>query len=184
MAYNVPRPKVKKEDLIPKQSKNNKQLIEEPKINDNNQLSFSLKQFKIGSINIKNEFNNHFRSPAEAKKYFIDILQLLVDISNYKTSDFSNGRFIDQKHLHKIGNEQLEILKKVLREYQYNEFFIDDLVAGERVYQISKSKSGGRLIFELVGSVIYPLFIDPNHHIYSNDRFIKETYSYKYNFAQ
>ena len=149
--------------------------------NDNSLITISLKKFKNNSININKEFNNHFKNQNEGVDFFNDMILLLKTLTEKTVSVFSDRTFLDRQHIHKISNDKLCLLEKILKKYQLNQQSINEIIDGQKVYQIAKDKSGGRLIFELNDNVIYPLFIDPNHHLYPIKQYFEETFDYKYN---
>lgn len=141
----------------------------------NEELTFTFSKFKSNCINIKNTFNNYFKSDKDYhEKMTAFVNQGLSQLSNIKGSDFFNSK-VGNLHIHSLSDKK-EILNKIFTAYEFPEKTIADFNEGESIYQleIPSEHSETRVVFERIGSnLISFLFFDTNHHIYANNKLIK-----------
>lgn len=145
---------------------------------------FSFVKFKMNSINIDGKFNNFYKNEQEYIKQISTILGMaLPSFSNENIDDLKKDKAKKKIiHFHKIQESKREILEKILREYEFNDKIIDDIIYGSDVYQFEFMYVNGscRAVVEIIDGIIYPLFMDTNHHIYFDKDLVKEANSLYY----
>lgn len=134
-------------------------------------IVFSFIDFHLKPINIKNQFNNHFKDQND---YLIKMTNLLTYCFNFFSNEsvFSITTTKTQKtvHFHQIKPTKHALIKAILEEYQFNEEKISSILEGANIYQFESPNLNGslRIVGELIGNTFSVLFIDVNHHIYLN----------------
>ena len=146
---------------------------------------FTFSNFKMKAVNIKGSFNNHFKSKEEYTRVLtIFLAKGLPFCSNESSnilSDITKGKNL---HFHRIKGKD-EVLRKIFKEYNFREQFIDELLEGDCLYQFEIPYLNGspRVIFQKIENIISVLFIDTNHHIYSNKQKQKASHSFGYKYC-
>lgn len=136
-------------------------------------LIFTFANFNSSSISIDG-FNNYYANEKDfTKKISVLFGKALPLLSKEKLSIFSDLNKMDQLHLHLIKGKE-KILREILKEYQYNEQVIEEIVGGNDIYQFEVPYENGasRVVFQKIDNLISFLFLDPNHHIYLNRKFV------------
>ena len=148
-------------------------------------LLFTFSNFKMNPINIDGVFNNFFGSQEEyIQKITILIEKALPLLSNEKYSLFNDLSKAKNMHLHRLHGKE-DILRQIFTEYRYNETAIDSFIEGAEIYQLEVPFANGatRIVFERIDNLISFLFLDPNHHIYMNRKFVDDNHSLFYEFC-
>lgn len=147
-------------------------------------VSVSFSEFRLDPVCVRGKFNNHFKDDAHIKAVVSEILgRALPKITSCKFSEIrEGGRESSGLHFHSIDGQHQEIVEDVLGEYGYSKQSIEQLLEGGSLFQIV----GGfghtypaRIVCHKIGNVLYPLFLDTNHHIYLNKKFVRESLFYE-----
>ncbi len=158
------------------------QNTQSPRINVQNkhddkqdgQLVFSFNKFRLKPICIEREFNNYYKDEDQfVDKISIFIGKALPLLSQERETLFmgKEKEKVEALHLHKVINKR-EAIEEILKAYSFSEDEIDNIFEGEEVYQLEVPYINGatRVVFQRIDNKISFLFMDPNHHLYFNDR--------------
>ena len=154
-------------------------------IDKNLQIEFTFADFKLLPINLEKEFNNFFKDEEEyMRKITIIFGYALPLLSKENVGIFTDKAKMKRLHMHKIGNKN-DILEKILKEYKFSNATIDNMIEGENIYQLEVPYENGatRIVFQKLDNIISFLFLDPNHHIYFNEKKVSESGSLFYEFC-
>lgn len=152
--------------------------------NISDKIVFTFENFELKPIKINGEFNNHFK---DEKHYLKNITQLiskaLPEISREPLSELLGGNKSTAFRFHKI-NKNIDGVCKILKEYSYPDYLIEDIISGNQLYQIvlKKGVNAPRLIVRRVDNIFSVLFLDTNHHIYYNQEQVKIDNNLSYEF--
>lgn len=148
-------------------------------------LLFTFSKFRFFPINLKDNFNNYFEDSEEYIRKTTNLLGLALPmLSNERLSIFNDLSKAKSLHIHTLDGKE-EILKAIFEEYHYSEQEIDDFLEGKQIYQLEVPYENGatRVVFEKIGNLLSFLFLDPNHHIYMNRRYVESNQSLFYEFC-
>ena len=149
---------------------------------ENLSINFSL--FKLDPICIKGEFNNHFKDESHFHAIATSILgKILPKITSHKFSEVCEGGIEgDEIHFHPVDESHQEIVRDILTEYGYKKPRIDQMLEGSDIFQFSATTGhtyAARVVCHKIDNVLYLLFLDTNHHIYMNQKYVKESLFYE-----
>lgn len=147
-------------------------------------LLFTFSDFKMAPISIE-DFNNFYSNQEEyLRKLSVFIGKALPLLSNEKMSIFSDRAKMNSLHLHPVHGKD-DILRKIFEKYQFNSKAIDNILEGASIYQFEVPYENGasRVVFQRIDNLVSFLFLDPNHHIYLNRKFVDENGSLFYEFC-
>ena len=151
-------------------------------------IVLSFKLFHGNSIRV-NDFNNYYENQNAAHKTVSDLVQIFNNISRETTKSIFSKDKRKQLHLNPMDdNESIKIIEEVLiKGYGFPKQTIAEF--DREYFEIIANGDGGRLIFIMSGNLVMPLFIDPNHLIYSKvskNTKKKKNYSYPgfFNYTQ
>lgn len=147
-------------------------------------LTLSFSKFKIQPISIKNEFNNHFKDEQHFSKVMAAFLgTILPNITSYKYNDIREGGSQNKTiHFHTMDDKHMKLVYKVLEAYGYSRSKIIQMEEGGALFSFSASlghNCPARVVCHKIDNVIYLLFFDTNHHIYFNEKYVKESLFYE-----
>ncbi|WP_065581170.1 hypothetical protein [Staphylococcus hominis] len=152
---------------------NNKSLKDEFKIiiQDQNWL----RSCSLNNEKFTNKYNN-FESMAKTLTKVVSIL--ILDMQKHGFDIFNKQGIFHQRktHCHTIDDSKIDKIKKILKElYNYElDIFSDD---EKKLWQYGIT-SGERLIcvYDQANNFVYPLFIDPFHLIYPDEKHNQNDY--------
>ena len=153
--------------------KNNGQL------NTEAPLLFSFSNFKLSSINIEGVFNNHYKSEEEYIRKVSTLLGKALPLLSHENYNlFNDVAKSNSLHLHKLSGKE-DILRRIFQAYQFTDNAIDSFLDGGEIYQLEVPYENGamRVVFERIDNLISFLFLDPNHHIYMNQKLVNQANS-------
>lgn len=148
-------------------------------------LIFTFSNFKFFPINIDGIFNNYFENENEyIRKVSVLIGKALPLLSREQYSLFNDPSKTNNLHLHKLHGKE-DILKQIFQEYQYSEDAINNFIEGAEIYQLEVPFENGstRIVFERIDNLISFLFLDPNHHVYMNQKLVDQANSLFYEYC-
>jgi len=148
-------------------------------------LLFTFSNFKMSPINIDGVFNNYFGDETEyIRKVTILFEKALPLLSNEKYSLFNDPSKTEALHLHQLHGKE-DILQKIFSAYHFGEHAINNFIEGAEIYQLEVPYENGatRIVFERIDNLISFLFLDPNHHIYMNRKYVEQNHSLFYDFC-
>ncbi|MCI8732149.1 MAG: hypothetical protein HFH57_13690 [Lachnospiraceae bacterium] len=148
-------------------------------------LLFTFSNFKMSPINIDGVFNNYFGDETEyIRKVTILFEKALPLLSNEKYSLFNDPSKTEALHLHQLHGKE-DILQKIFTAYHFGEQAINNFIEGAEIYQLEVPYENGatRIVFERIDNLISFLFLDPNHHIYMNRKYVEQNHSLFYDFC-
>lgn len=170
----VVAPKKSPRRLIPK--------IKQP--DQNRPLNVNFSKFKIKPICITGRFNNHFKNYEHFNHIVVGFLgTVLPKITSHTYSEICEGGSENRiLHFHTIDDQHREIVREILKAYNFKEFEIDQMMEGDDLFNLSAilgHSYPARLVCHKIENVLYFLFLDTNHHIYMNTKFTEETLFYE-----
>lgn len=130
-------------------------------------------------------FNNFFSDEDEyVRKITALVEKALPLLSNEQYSLFNDISKSKALHLHKLRGKN-DILRLIFEKYQFNENTINNFIEGAELYQLEVPFENGatRVVFERIGNLISFLFLDPNHHIYMNQKLVNRSNSLFYEYC-
>lgn len=148
-------------------------------------LLFTFSNFKFFPINIDGVFNNFFETEEECtRKISILMGKALPLLSNENYSLFNDVSKANNMHIHRLHGKE-DILKQIFKEYQFNDDAINNFIEGAEIYQLEVPFENGatRVVFERIDNLISFLFLDPNHHIYMNQKLVDRANSLFYEYC-
>jgi len=170
---------------IPVLTKNQGSLIPKPnekitKIEDSIYVDFRF--FKAKSISINGTFNNHFRNGDDASRDLYNFLgEVLPKVCSESFISLSNNES-KALHFHKIDVKHQDIVKKIMKSYEYSDNYIAQ-VLGDNLFEFKASfdaHSPARVVAYKSDNILFPLFLDSNHHIYMNESKMGDSLFYEY----
>ncbi len=179
MEYNISNPIKPKNNKM--QDSKNESL---DKLNEKDTILFTFGDFKVTPIKIDREFNNHFKDEKDYIDRIGSVFEFFTTVSNYKKEDFIGNRTMQRQfHFHPI--EKSDTIKSILEEYGFNSRKIEEIISGQRLYQLSleAKRSSVRIVVEWTENIFSPLFIDTNHHIYINEKITKDEKTLTYDYC-
>lgn len=148
-------------------------------------LLFTFSNFKSYPINIDGVFNNYFSNEDEyIRKITILFGEALPLLSNENYNIFNDLSKTKQMHIHQLHGKE-DILKQIFKKYNYSTEAINNFMEGSEIYQLEVPFENGstRIIFQRIDNLISFLFLDPNHHIYMNKKFVNQNHSLFYEYC-
>lgn len=129
-------------------------------------IALSFKLFCGNSIRV-NDFNNYYENQGAAHKTVSDLMHIFNSILKETTKSVFAKDKKRQLHLNQMDdNKSIEIIEEVLSKgYGFHKQTIAEF--DREYFEIIANGDGGRLIFVMSENLVIPLFIDPNHLIYS-----------------
>ncbi len=145
-------------------------------------ITFTFREFRKDCIHIPGVFNNYVLDEADfSGKLSSFVFFALPLFSQHCYRDLLDRSMGDQLHFHQIRDDQLDVVKQILKAYHFRDERIDSIVEGNCLYQFSSElNTGMRVVAEKRGSLFSVLFFDANHHIYMNKALTQESGSLFY----
>lgn len=150
----------------PKIQKGGSSFVAPGKEQEESDITLSFKLFNSKSIKL-DDFNNYYENQNAAHKAVSDLLHVLNDISRETTKTIFQKGKKRQLHLNRMDDENsIRMIEKILLEgYGLPEQMIAEF--DREYFEIVANGDGGRLIFVMSDHLMIPLFLDPNHLVYS-----------------
>ena len=147
-------------------------------------LSVSFSKFKLDPICLKGRFNNHFKDNQQYISIMTSLLKVILPkITSHSYSEIGAGSNEGrQLHFHTIDDKHRTIVREVLEEYNFSDISIEQMFEGNNIYEFSASFGhvyAARIVCHKVGNILYFLFIDTNHHIYIDEKYVRESMFYE-----
>ena len=173
-AYKIPRPSTPSSGNIA-----NKVHF----IQDDSLLNINFSKFKLDPISISG-FNNHFKNTEHTYSVAINLLgKTLPIITSHRYTEIGPGSpDASGLHFHALGKDEQALVREVLCEYGYNKPSIEQMLEGNALFQFSGTMGHVypvRIFCHKLKNTLYLLFLDTNHHIYMNDKYVKESLFYE-----
>ena len=171
--------------VIPPSKQNIKGISDKISVPENpDTLSVSFSKFKLNPICLRGKFNNHFKDNQQ----YISIVTSLLSVVLPKITSHSYGEVCEgsnegrQLHFHTIDDKHRKIVREILKEYNFSDIIVDQMFEGNNIYEFSAVFGhiyAARIVCHKVGNVLYFLFIDTNHHIYIDEKYVRESMFYE-----
>lgn len=149
-----------------------------------NKLDANFEYFKLSPLKINNSFSNYFKDInhfSEIASEFLGII--LPKITSHTYNQICEGSQESKiLHFHVIDKDHREIIFEILKKYGFNKEAIEQMMEGKDLVSFSATlghRHAARAICHKVGNTLYFLFLDTNHHIYMNDKYLRETLFYE-----
>lgn len=148
-------------------------------------ISFSFSHFILDPVMIPNIFNNHFKN----EEHLITVLtsfigKILPKITSCKIQELlSSSLESNQLHFHTVDSDHKSIIAKVLCEYGYKQHQLEQMMEGNDIIMFAINLGHiypARIVCQKIGNELFPLFFDTNHHIYMNEKYVKESFFYEH----
>lgn len=182
----------KNSKYIPKQKGNSKSKptlpVQQVPDDASNNIRLSFDRFYLYSVCDKSLlFNNYYRDSDHLLLVLVGFINgFMKEMSSISRTEFlANIAKKNQMHIHKITNKNIEKVEKLLGLYDMPSALITQWVEGEHIYQVEAKSdiSAARVVCTLADRLLYPLFLDVNHHVYFNNDKTKEAGSMDYHFC-
>ena len=149
-----------------------------------NRLIADFSKFKLSPICLRGEFNNHFKDQQHFCTVAAEFLgKILPKISSHTYSEIcegsQEGRIL---HFHAIDKSHQLIVQRILSEYGFPKTTIEQMTEGKDVFEFSAALGhtyAARVVCHKDENILYFLFLDTNHHIYINERYVNESLFYE-----
>ena len=147
-------------------------------------LSVNFSKFSLKPVCLRGKFNNHFKDNEHFRAVAASILGKtlpMVTAHNFKElcEGGTDGNVI---HFHSIDKDHQKIIREILKEYGYNNSAIDQILEGNDLFQFSGITGHTyvtRVVCHKIDNILYLLFLDTNHHIYMNEKYVEESLFYE-----
>ena len=141
-------------------------------------------KFRISPICLRDEFNNHFKDQQHFCTVAAEFLgKILPKISSHTYSEICEGSQEGRTlHFHAIDKSHLLIVQRILSKYGFPKTTIDQMTEGKDIFEFSAALGhtyAARVVCHKDENVLYFLFFDTNHHIYINERYVRESLFYE-----
>ncbi len=146
-------------------------------------LNFS--KFKLFPINLREEFNNFFKDIdhfAAVASNFLGIIVPKINTLSYNEicDGTQEGKGL---HFHTIHQSHYQLIRNILIQYGYAISEIEQILEGNSLFEFVASQGhiyAARVVCYKVENVLFLLFFDTNHHIYLEQRRVKDSFFYEY----
>lgn len=170
----VAKPNFRSKNLIGEQS---------PPVESGN-LTISFSKFNLDPVCLRGKFNNCFKDQEHFCAVATSILgKALPKVSSHKYSELCEGGTEGSGiHFHIIDKDHQRLVRDVLEAYGYKAFEIDQIFEGKDLIQFSGTLGHvypTRVVCHKVRNTLYLLFLDTNHHIYMNEKYVEESLFYE-----
>lgn len=149
-----------------------------------NSLIVNFSKLKLTPVCIKGKFNNHFKDDqhfASVTASFLGVVLPKITSHTYKEicEGGSEGRVL---HYHPVDEAHRKTVREILEEYHFPAHVIEQMFEGNDIVEFSASLGhvyAARIVCHKVKNVLHPLFFDTNHHIYLNEKYVRESMFYE-----
>lgn len=176
----------KKQIIGPALTPGNKTIAEKISVSEqSNNIIVSFSKFNINPICLQDTFNNHFKDYEHFGNVVFNFLgTILPKITSHSYTEICEGSLESKVlHFHSVDEEHRKIVREILEKYGFSPYTIDQMFEGNDIIEFAASLGHiypARVVCHKVKNVFYLLFFDTNHHIYINERFIKESMFYEH----
>lgn len=148
-----------------------------------NKLIVNFSKLKLTPICIKGRFNNHFKDNehfATVTAGFLGVILPKIASHTYEEicDGGAEGRVL---HYHTVDEAHRTAVREVLEEYHFPAHMIEQMFEGNDIVEFAASLGhvyAARIVCHKVNNVLHPLFFDTNHHIYLNEKYVRESMFY------
>lgn len=148
-------------------------------------ITFDFSKFQIKPVKAK-DYNGFYRDNESIRMVLCGLLgQILPKLSSTRMTQLVSGdRDIDVLHFHPIDEQHLNIVIDILIAYGFAKEDISQMCEGNDLICFSAvlgHVNPARVVCHKLNDigVLQVLFIDVNHHIYINDRYVKDSIFYE-----
>ena len=147
-------------------------------------LSISFSKFKLQPICVDGEFNNYFKDDTHFQTVASSVFGIILcEITSHTYKELCEGGTSGSNlHFHSIDAEHLQIVRRILEAYGHKKQTIDQMLEGNSIFQFSGIMGhtyATRIVCHKIDNILYLLFLDTNHHIYINEKYIRESLFYE-----
>lgn len=147
-------------------------------------LTVSFSKFKLDPICINGKFNNHFKDQQQFNNIAANFLGVILPkITSHTYKEICEGTYEGRMlHFHTIDEEHRKLVREILKEYHFVDYKIEQMFEGNNIFECSATLghvNAARMVFHKVDDTLYPLFLDTNHHIYFNEKYVRESLFYE-----
>lgn len=149
-----------------------------------NNIIVNFSKLKLTPVCLSGKFNNHFKDEQHFGSVVANFLgTILPKITSHTYNEIGNGGPEGQVlHFHTIDDEHRVTVREILEEYHYPSYNIDQMFEGNDMIEFSASlghKHAARIVCHRVENVLFLLFFDTNHHIYLNEKYVRDSMFYE-----
>lgn len=147
-------------------------------------LSINFEKFNLRPICLKGQFNNHFKDQQHFSNVMSNLLgTILPMITSHPYTEIcegtNDGRIL---HFHTIDKPHQKMVRDVLTEYGFSSTIIDQMLEGNDLFGFSASLGHvypARIVCHKIDDLLFLLFLDTNHHIYMNEKYVRDSLFYE-----
>lgn len=148
-------------------------------------LTVSFSMFQLEPVSINGKFNNHFKDEQQFNNIVANFLGIVLPkITSHTYKEICEGTYEGRiLHFHTIDDEHRRMVREVLKEYHFADYKIDQMFEGNNIFECVASLghiNAARIVCHKVDDTLYPLFWDTNHHIYFNEKYVRESLFYEH----
>lgn len=175
----------KKQIVPPRLNKESNSISDRIKrTKENNRLMVNFEKFNLTPICIRGRFNNYFKNTQHFSDIAADFLgKILPKITSHTYKEICEGSQEGRVlHFHTIDKKHQELVCDVLKEYGFSQQTIEQMSEGNDLFDFSATLGhihAARVVCHKVDNILYFLFLDTNHHIYMNEKYVKESLFYE-----
>ncbi|MBE6891771.1 MAG: hypothetical protein E7481_07080 [Ruminococcaceae bacterium] len=149
-----------------------------------NNLIVNFSKLQLKPVCIKGKFNNHFKND----QHFSSVAASFLGVVLPKITSHSYKELLDSSpeakvlHYHTVDEAHRENVREVLEEYHFPTYAIEQMLERNNIVEFSASLghiNPARIVCHKVNNVLLPLFFDTNHHIYLNEKYVKDSMFYE-----
>lgn len=85
-------------------------------------------------------------------------------------------------HFHTIDEAHRKIVCEILKEYHFSDRTIEQMFEGDNIFEFTATLGhtlAARIVCHKFENILYFLFFDTNHHVYMNEKYVKESLFYE-----
>lgn len=147
-------------------------------------LVVNFERFKLDPICLRGKFNNHFKD----SQHFCDVTAaflglVLPKITSHTFKEICEGSLEGRMlHFHTVDEGHRQLVREILEEYHFSGNKLDQMLEGNNIFEFSATLGhihAARIVCHKYENVLNLLFFDTNHHIYINEKYVKESLFYE-----
>lgn len=168
--------------VVPDNNGNQIPKVQVPSKSDVLNVNFS--KFKLNPICINSRFNNHYKNDEHFAAIAAQFLgTVLPKITGHTFQQVCEGAREGQiLHFHTIDEEHQKLVYNILKEYNFPDATINQMMEGNSLFEFVATLGHtypARVVCHKVDNVLNFLFFDTNHHIYLNEKYVRESLFYE-----
>lgn len=147
-------------------------------------LIVNFSKLKLVSVCLQDRFNNHFKDSEHFNSVVTGFIgTVLPKITSHTYNEVREGGPESRVlHFHTVDETHREIIREILDLYGFPQHAVNQMLEGNDIIEFSATLGhvhAARMVCHKVNNILYLLFFDTNHHIYMNEKYLKDTLFYE-----